>query len=163
MSVYTGMICFPMLRRKSLWFPFLKQGQYATDGVHTYNIKLCSGSAMLVNLRSGMKAETQTKQKCPFKWWHKCPGTQRGSQQLLIAAGLHWWCHLQPRPSLNEQWGLLLFIFFSLVNVADSFGQKHGRVILSKRWFDSDTQTFSVACCPLKWFRGKRKNKVICS
>lgn len=114
---------------------------------------------MAENHRGGLKAGTQTMQNFPFKWGHKCQGAQRGIRHLLIVSS-----PTGDATSLspNEQWRLTLSVFFSPADVADSFRQKHGRGIVSKRQFDSDPQTCSEACCPLTWFRGKSKNKVIC-
>lgn len=49
--------------------------------------------------------------------------------------------------------------FFFLLSML----QMHLDWNMCQRRFDNDTQTSSTACCPFKWFRGKRKKTVICS
>ena len=154
------MACFQCLEEP----PGQGQVQDAIDAVHTYNIKWCSGFAMSVNRRRGMKARTETEQNCLFKWIRKCLGTPRGIPHLRIVSRVPRWSHLPRLPSANNTLeGSIrtstLYVFFFLLSML----QMHLDWNMCQRRFDNDTQTSSTACCPFKWFRGKRKKTVICS
>lgn len=125
-----------------------------------WDTKVCSGFSMICELQERNESQRQSR----VTLWRACrsvPGTEKhpASPYCIQTAP-----NTTPESIFPPAESIFAFSISPPINVTDSFPQNHGRVIIvQKIIWHRDTGAFSLACYLLKWFRLKRKNKIICS